>query len=312
MKILVLGAGAVGGYFGGRLADGGADVTFLVRDRRRQQLIANGLRVTSPLGDIARPVQALTADELSPMYDLVLLTCKAYDLESSMASIAPAIGAQTVIVPLLNGLAHLERLDERFGRARVLGGTCLIDSTLAADGRVVHGGRLQRLVFGERDGSRTARADAFAAALARTVIDWEQSPAIVQTMWDKITFLAALATGTCLFRGNVREIVAAPGGREAMARALAANVEIAAKEGFPIGAAALEFARDRLTDPQGLQSASMMRDLESGGRIEADHIIGWLLERARRHGVDDTMLSLAFTHLKTYEQRRAANRLPHA
>jgi 2-dehydropantoate 2-reductase len=129
-------------------------------------------------------------------------------------------------------------------------------------------------------------------------------------MWDKIVFLAALATATCLFRGNVREIMAAPGGRVAVERALDANVAIAAAEGYPCAAAAVAFARQRLTDPEGLHSASMMRDLESGGSIEGDHIIGWMLERARRHNVDETMLSLAFTHLKTYEQRRDAGRLP--
>jgi 2-dehydropantoate 2-reductase len=166
------------------------------------------------------------------------------------------------------------------------------------------------LVFGERDGSRSTRASALADVFARSRIDWEQSPAIVQTMWDKIVFLAALASLTCLFRGNVREIMAAPGGRAAAERALDANLAIAAAEGFPCGPGAMTFARERLTDPEGLQSASMMRDLEAGGRVESEHIVGWMLERARRHGIDDTMLSLAYTHLKTYEARREAGRLP--
>jgi 2-dehydropantoate 2-reductase len=310
MKILVLGAGAVGGYFGGRLAEAGADVTFLVRPRRQQQLSADGLRVLSPLGDISQHVTTSLTDGLTPRFDAVLLTCKAYDLESAMEAVAGGVGRQTAIVPLLNGLAHLERLDARFGREHVMGGTCLIDSTLQADGTVVHGGTLQRFVFGERDGASSARAGALAAALQPSRIDWQQSPAIVQTMWDKIVFLAALATATCLFRGNVREIMAAPGGRAAVERALDANVAIAAAEGFPCADAAIAFARQRLTDPEGLHSASMMRDLEAGGLIESDHIVGWMLERARRHGIDDTMLALAYTHLKTYERRRAASRLP--
>ena len=126
----------------------------------------------------------------------------------------------------------------------------------------------------------------------------------------QVVFLAALASVTCLFRANVREIISAPGGREAMERALAANAEIAAREGHPPSAFGLDFARTRLTDPAGPWSASMLRDLESGGRVEVDHIVGWMLDRARRHGVDDTLLSVAFTHLKAFEARREADRLP--
>jgi 2-dehydropantoate 2-reductase len=174
---------------------------------------------------------------------------------------------------------------------------------------VYHADPLQRLIFGERDKSRSARADAFAAELAKTPIDWSQSPDIELEMWEKIVFLCALATGTCLFRGNVREIMAAPGGREAMQRAIEANVEIARREGHAPRPEPIERARARLLDPEGSWSASMLRDLEGGGQVEADHIVGWMLERARRHGVDDTMLSMAFTHLKTYENRRKAQRL---
>ena len=310
MRLLVLGAGAIGGYFGGRLAETGADVTFLVRPARRAQLERDGLCIESALGDISRPVRTALADSVTPDYDVVLLTCKAYDLQSSIEAIAPAVGPQTAIIPLLNGLAHFAALDARFGASRVMGGTCMIDSTLGRDGVVHHAGTLQRLVFGERDGRRSPRAEAVAAVLAATTIDWSLSDDIEQVMWDKLVFLAALASMTCLFRANVREIMSAPGGREAMERALAANAEIAAREGHPPSASGLDFARTRLTDPAGPWSASMLRDLESGGRIEVDHIVGWMLDLARRHGVDDTLLSLAFTHLKAFEARRDADRLP--
>jgi 2-dehydropantoate 2-reductase len=311
MKFLVLGAGAIGGYFGGRLAESGADVTFLVRPDRRAQLERDGLRIESALGNVSRPVRTALADSVASGYDAVLLTCKAYDLQSSIEAIAPAVGSDTAVIPLLNGLAHFAVLDARFGASRVMGGTCMIDSILGRDGVVHHGGTLQRLVFGERDGrARSTRAEAVAAVLARTTIDWSLSDDIEQVLWDKLVFLAALASLTCLFRANVREIISAPGGREAMERALAANAEIAAREGHPPSPSGLDFAKTRLTDPTGLWSASMLRDLESGGRVEADHIVGWMLDRARRHGVDDTLLSLAFTHLKAFEARRDANRLP--
>ena len=204
MRILVLGAGAIGGYFGGRLAEGGADVTFLVRPARRAQLERDGLCVESALGNISRPVQTALADSVTPDYDVVLLTCKAYDLQSSIEAIAPAVGPQTAIIPLLNGLAHFAVLDARFGASRVMGGTCVIDSILGRDGVVHHGGTLQRLVYGERDGRRSPRAEAIAAVLSGTTVDWSLSDDIEQVLWDKLVFLAALATITCLFRANVR------------------------------------------------------------------------------------------------------------
>jgi 2-dehydropantoate 2-reductase len=310
MNFLVLGAGAIGGYFGGRLVESGADVTFLVRPARRAQLERDGLRIESELGNMSRPVRTALADSLAPDYDVVLLTCKAYDLQSSIDAIAPAVGPQTAIIPLLNGLAHFTVLDAHFGGSRVMGGTCMIDATLGRDGVVRHGGTLQRLVFGERDGRRSPRAEAVAAVVAGTTVEWSLSDDIEQIMWEKLVFLAAMASMTCLFRANVREIISAPGGREAMERALAANAEIAAREGHPPSASGLDFARTRLTDPAGTWSASMLRDMESGGRVEADHVVGWMLDRARRHSVDDTLLSLAFTHLKAFEARRDANRLP--
>jgi 2-dehydropantoate 2-reductase len=310
LRILVLGAGAIGGYFGGRLAQAGADVTFLVRPRRREQLARDGLAIESPLGDARIAVRAVLAGDVRPDYDLVLFTCKAYDLDAAMDAMAPAMEGSCAVLPLLNGLAHFERLDARFGRERVIGGTCQINATLGPDGTVVHGDSLQRVIFGERGGARTPRVEAFAKELGRTAIDWSLSGDIEQDLWEKIVFLCALASCTCLFRGNVREIVAAPGGREAMLRAFEANAQIARREGHPPREAMLQFGRKRLTDPEGLWSASMLRDLESGKPVEADHIVGWMLDRARAHGVDDTMLSLAHAHLKTYENRRAAGRLP--
>ena len=312
MKTLVLGAGGIGGYFGGRLAEAGRDVTFLVRPGRREQLARDGLVIESPNGNAKLAVKTVLAEELKPGYDVILFTCKAYDLDSAMDAIAPAATGSAAIVPLLNGLAHFDALDARFGRERVMGGTAQINATLRKDGTVVNGDALHRIIFGERDKSETARAKALAAEFAGAKCDAKLSPDIVQELWEKIVFLSALAAATCLFRGNVREIMAAPGGREAMLRLLEANTEIATKAGRPPREAVIRSATERLTDPAGEWSASMMRDMEAGNRVEADHIVGWMLARAREHGVDDAMLSAAYTHLKTYEARRAAGRLPKA
>jgi 2-dehydropantoate 2-reductase len=309
MKLLVLGAGGIGGYFGGRLAQAGVDTTFLVRPGRRAQIEANGLVIESPLGNARIAAKTVVAEGLAPGYDLVLFTCKAYDLESAMDAIAPAMAGECAVLPLLNGLAHLDRLDERFGAAKVMGGTCQINVGLAPDGTVKHMEPLNRILFGERDRSRSARAQAFADALAKTTIDWTWSEDILQDMWEKVAFLAALAATTCLFRGNVGEIMATPEGKAIAERCFRANVAIAKAEGHDPSERIIKWAAERLTKP-GPQSASMLRDMEAGKPVEADHIVGHMLSLARRHGIDDTVLAMALTHLKTYEARRAANRLP--
>jgi 2-dehydropantoate 2-reductase len=310
MKLLVLGAGGTGGYFGGRLAASGADVTFLVRQKRHEQLAREGLRVRSPLGNLDIPVKTIRAEELEPNYDLILLSCKAYDLDSAMNAIAPAMNGNCAIIPVLNGIAHLDALDKRFGASNILGGACMIDATLDKSGIVQHMGALQRIVFGERDGKRSERAESFVNALAKTPIDYELSDNIMLVMWEKISFLSALAATACLFRGNVGEIISAPGGREAIERTLDTNIEIAKREGYDLRDSVMDGARQRLTDPNGTWTASMQRDIEAGNPVEADHIVGFMLGLARKHKLDDTILSLAYTHLKTYEARRAAKRLP--
>jgi 2-dehydropantoate 2-reductase len=310
MKLLVLGAGAIGGYFGGRLAETGTDVTFLVRPKRREQLARDGLRIQSPVGDLKMPVKTVLAAELAPVYDFVLLTCKAYDLNSALDAIAPAMAGNCAVVPMLNGMAHLARLDARFGAANVMGGTCAISVALGADGVIDHADALQRIAFGERDRSKSARARLLAEAFGRTSVEWEQADDIEQNMWEKICVLSVLAATNCLYRANIGEAVRSPGGLASIERAVAVNFEVATRNGHPPRLPAIEWGKKTLTDPRSLRSGSMLHDVEHGSPVEADHIIGWMLEQARALGLDNTLLSFAYTHLKAYEERRAAGRLP--
>ncbi|MDB4912432.1 MAG: 2-dehydropantoate 2-reductase [Gemmatimonadetes bacterium] len=309
MKLLVLGAGGIGGYFGGRLAQTGTDVTFLVRPGRREQLERDGLRIESPVGDLNMKVTTVLAGELSAGYDIVLLTCKAYDLRSAMDAIAPAMHGGCAVVPMLNGMDHLAQLDERFGAEKVMGGACSISVTLDADGVIHHADALQRIAFGERDRVRSTRVQMLADTFARTAVEWELADDIEQNMWEKICFLSAMAGLTCLFRANIGEILSAPGGAEAIERTLAVNFAIAARAGHAPRQASMDFARTTLNDPASRRTASMLHDMETGARVESDHIVGWMLEQARTFGLDDTMLSVAYTHLKAYEARRDAGRL---
>ncbi len=314
MKLLVLGAGAIGGFFGGRLAETGTDVTFLVRPKRREQLMRDGLRILSPLGDLTLPVKTVLASELgsgaASGYDFVLLTCKAYDLDSALGAIAPAMDGHCAVVPMLNGMAHLAQLDARFGAPNVIGGTCAVAVSVDPDGAIRHADALQRIAFGERDRSKSARMQLLADAFVRTTLEWELADDIERNMWEKIAVLSILAAVNCLYRANIGEIVRAPGGLDSIERAIAVNFDIATREGHPPRAAAIEWARKTLTEPTSLRSGSMLYDVERGAPVESDHIIGWMLERARAHGLEATLLSLAYTHLKAYEARRAAGRLP--
>jgi 2-dehydropantoate 2-reductase len=308
MRILVVGAGAIGGYFGGRLIEAGRDVTFLVRPRRAAELASAGLIIKSAAGDLTVPSPStVLAENLNTRFDLVLLSCKAYDLDGAIAAFAPAVGPATAILPLLNGMRHLDVLDARFGRERVLGGQCYIAATLDQDRAIVHLNNDHELSFGERDGGRSARIEAISAAMAGVVFKARASEQIMQEMWEKWVFLATLAGSTCLMRASIGDIVAAPGGKDFVLALLEECRAVAQANRHPPREAFVERYRAALTAEGSSLTASMLRDIEREAPIEADHIVGDLIGRggggdASCEGL--TLLRIAYTHLKTYEARR--------
>ncbi|MES2185504.1 MAG: 2-dehydropantoate 2-reductase [Pseudomonadota bacterium] len=305
MRILVVGAGALGGYFGGRLLEAGKDVTFLLRERRLAQLQQTGLVIRSSHGDVVLPAPpAVLAAELDTPFDVVIVGCKAYDLEATMDSFAPAVGPQTMVIPLLNGLRQLDILAARFGAGKVLGGFCMISGALGADGSVQHLNDSHTLSFGERDGSLSPRVLAFQAVCAGARFDAVASATILQEMWEKWTFIAAAAGITCLLRGTVGDIVAS--GNAGLATGLFEEcAAIAARNGFANREAALARSRKILTTAGSPMTASMLKDIERGGPVEADHVVGDLLGRAGPGGEQRApLLRVAYGHLKAYEARR--------
>jgi 2-dehydropantoate 2-reductase len=304
MRILVLGAGATGGYFGGRLLEAGCDVTFLVRPARAERLRETGLVVESPLGDIRLPAQVITADVLTPDYDVVLLSCKAFDLDDAIGAIAPPMAAGTKVLPVLNGMAHLDRLGAAFGAERVLGGLCQIAATLAPDGSIRHLNQTHALVFGHRGETQRTFCEQLQASILGARIDLRRSDTIVHDMWEMWVMLATLAACTCLMRAPIGDIVAAPGGERFILGALDEAQAIAGANGYAARPKVMEQVRTMLTERGSGFAASMLRDLEAGGRIEADHIIGDLLRRGDEQGIETPLLRVAYVHLKAYEARR--------
>ncbi len=313
MRVLILGAGAMGGYYGGRLieANAGADVTFLVREGRKAQLAEKGLVIDSPAcGNFQTPVRAITSAALAreKPFDVVLFTCKAYDLDSALDAITPAVSATTAVLPVLNGMSHVDLLNSRFGKERVWGGVAKIAAQLLPDGTIKHLNDWRALVFGEQSGEISARALAFANAFGSTAVKAEPVANIMQAMWEKCVHLTTVAAMTSLMRASIGEIVRG-GGADLMLEALKANSEVAAREGYAPSATFQEDYGRMFTDPTIPYGASMLRDIERGGQVESDHIVGFMRDKAQKYGIPARLLDISYVHLKAYEQRRAAGRL---
>jgi len=305
MRILVLGAGAIGGYFGGRLAEAGADVTFLVRPARQQKLREQGLVVKSPAGNIERQVETVLADGIRRPYDVVLLTAKAYDLAAAIDAIAPAVGPGSAVLPLLNGLLHLDALAARFGKERVLGGACYIGAALSPEGHILHNGQLAVLTFGELAGGGSSRTAAIATEFGKASFKTLPSEHILQDMWEKFVMLTTLAAMTTLTHAHVGEILAAAEGERTMLAMLGEAEAVAAANGHPVGAEAAQRTRKMLTDRASVFTASMRHDMEGGRPTESDHIIGDMIRRAAAAGMATPLLQMALCNLQVYEAKRA-------
>jgi len=304
MKILILGAGGIGGYFGGRLVAAGVDVTFLVRPARAEQLAKQGLVVTSPFGDLKLAVKTVLAAPIAAGYDVVMITPKAYDLDAALAAVAPAVGADTAVLPFLNGVRHIDVIAARFGARRTLGGVAYIAATLNADGEVAHLNQIHKLAFGELTGERSARCVALAAVTAQAKFDSALSDTISLDLWEKFIFLTALAGMTCLMRASVGAVMQARDGAALMLEMLEECRQVAAASGCAPRPQSLQNSRNMLTERGSGFTASMLRDIERGGPTEGEHIVGDMLRRAAELKIKTPLLRVALCHLQTYEAGR--------
>ncbi len=305
MRMLIVGAGSTGGYFGGRLAQAGRDVTFLVRPARAERLRAAGLEVISPHGGFMLQPQLLTAGELAAPFDAVLLTVKAFSLDAAMGDLAPAVGPATMILPVLNGMRHMDLLAARFGKDAVMGCACKVATMLDGQGRVVQLSPLQELAYGELDGARSVRAGKLDEFIQGAGFDAKLSPTIAREMWEKWVLLATLGGINSLMRGSIGEIEKAGGAGLAL-QLLAECAAISTAAGHAPSQAFVASAAAAVTAKGSPLTSSMYRDLQAGMPVEAGQILGDLLVRAKALGVSAPLLAAASTHLTVYQNRLPA------
>ncbi|MEU6626236.1 ketopantoate reductase family protein [Streptomyces litmocidini] len=306
MKILVVGAGATGGYFGALLARAGEDVTFLVRPARAAALRERGLRVVGREEEWRVEPRLVTADELREPYDLVLLSVKSTGLDRAIEDVAPAVGPDTAVVPLLNGLAHVDALNARFGASAVLGGVAKVVTVLDDSGDIRRLAPLAHLAFGEQDGTVSARVERIRKVLDGAGIDAPVPADVLTAMWHKWVFITTFGAVTSLMRGTVGEVYDVPGGPALGPALLDEAAAVAAAAGHPVPEEERAATLAVVSASGSPMVPSLYRDLAAGRPTEVEHLFGDLTARARALGVATPLLDLATLHLRVHQHRVTA------
>lgn len=305
MRIAIFGSGGVGGYFGGRLAASGSDVTFIARGAHLAAMRKDGIRIASPLGDLHLPQVRLaeTIAEAGPV-DLVLVGVKLWDTEQVAANLAPAAAQGTAILSLQNGVQKDDILRRHMPADAVMGGVCYIAATIASPGLISHAGTMQRLVFGEYGKATSARTQEFLAACLKAGIAAELSPSIERLIWEKFVFLVGLSGTTTRYGTPIGPIRTDPQKRDILLRAMQEVVAVGQAKGVPLPAG---FAEDRLgfcdTIPDTMTS-SMQVDLERGNRLELPWLSGAVVSLGKEFGVETPVNAEICSVLEPYVMGR--------
>lgn len=302
MKILIVGAGGVGGYFGAHLARAGLDITYLLRAKRKAMIDTHGLRVESPQGAFTVQPKTIVAEDVQPHYDLILIAVKSYDLDEVMRPLQDVLG-QGVVLPFLNGLDHLDKLDRLLGKERVMAGVAHIAATITPEGAVRQLTDLHRLTVGARHPRHQELASAFIKLCEGAPFESLLTENIEQMLWDKWAFLAALAGMTTLCRGSVGDIVETPYGRGATIQMYEECCRVARASGYAISAEASVRALEILTAKGSSFTASMLRDLLNGQPTEHDHILGAMIRRGQSLDCPTPLLAVAHTNMSIQSGR---------
>lgn len=301
MKFAVMGAGALGCYFGGRMAEAGADISFVARGAHLKALQQDGLRIASALGDAhISPVHA-TDDpgEIGPV-DAVMFLVKLYDTEAAAAQMAPMIGPDTMVVSFQNGIDAWERIGAVVGSERVIGGAAYIPADIREPGLVSHNGPFARLVFGEFDGGISDRCRALADAFAAAGIENETVTDIDVRLWEKFLFLSALSAITSLTRLPLGTILADEQSNRLFRAAIDETLSVgrAACPALQVDAAERSYQM-ALGLPKTMR-ASMLDDLERGKRMELEGLSGAVVRIGAKHGVPTPVHGMVCQALSPY------------
>jgi 2-dehydropantoate 2-reductase len=301
MNILIVGAGAVGGFFGAKLFEAGRNVTFLVRPARMQQLQGDGLCILSPDGSLnAIKPQVITPDQIRTPYDVIFLSVKSFALHRAITEMASAVGPETMIYPALNGMRHLDILSDRFGPAHVIGGVCMVSTELDSQGRIIRFNEMQTLTYGELDGQTTPRILRLHEIFSNAGFEAELSSNIMLAMWQKWVGISTLGLVNCLFNGSIGEVNAVQYGEETALQALDECASVSAACGYPASEPFLDTVRQRILTKRSNLTASMYRDMQKGTDLEFDAILGDLFERGRSHQLKTPLLQAACVRLGVY------------
>jgi 2-dehydropantoate 2-reductase len=301
MRIAVMAAGAVGGYFGARLAAAGHDVAFIARGAHLDAIRNNGLRVESTLGNLHLKDAKVTADpkEVGPA-DIVLFAVKLWDTEIAAEAARPLVGPDTRVIALQNGVDSVERIAPILGSDSVVGGSAYIASTISAPGVISHTSPFAKMICGRTDGASDARLSAFTAAAQQAGIDIVLSAAINRERWQKFTFLVGLSGATGTMRMPLGPILADADTRAFFRSLMQEVVAVGRAEGVTLPQ---DFVEERMTfagtTPPGFK-ASLLHDLERGNRIELDWLAGKVVELGRKNGVPTPANAAVYALLKLH------------
>lgn len=290
MKITIMGAGGVGGYFGAKLAKSGCDVGFVARGAHLAAIRKNGLRVESQLGEIYLP-EVRASDELAAFGtpDYVFLCVKLWDTEPAVQALARIIGPQTAVLSFQNGVQKDDLLRKHMSERSVMGGVAYIGAGLARPGVVRHTGTMQRLLFGEFDGSRSQRAEALLNACTRAGIDAELSADIRRAIWEKFVFIVGLSALTSATRQTIGPVRSNTRTRALLLEIMQETVAVGRAHGVKLPE---DYAQKRLAFVDSLpaeMTSSMHNDLEAGKRLELDWLSGGVVELAKAVNVPTPM-----------------------
>ena len=311
MRFLVLGAGALGGYYGGLLHKGGADVTFLLRPNTARRLTSNGLRIKLEDGLYTAPVKIKTTHDLSESFDVIILTCKSYDLDDALEAISPAVGSESAILPILNGVNHIELLADRFGEEKILGGVTQFLVNQGEDGTILptfHGSGGQKTLFGEVTGGRSKRCDAILEAMRINMPDAVISEDIMKELWMKVSGAGPSFAVAALLQNRAGSVAETEMGRSVVSAIYEESALVCSAKGYPPADGVKTILVENLWGKKGSDyGPSLLADIENKRKTEGQHVIGDLVRRGKKHNLRTPLLEAALCKIELYE-----NGLPNA